>query len=509
MNWGRAGVSAKKAVKTVSGIQRALPFPEERNVRPAEESLNIEQKLSSLLKQDLTFRGEKTSYASHNIHAFAAKFPPQIPRTFIQELTRPGEVVLDPMSGSGTTLIEAMFAGRYGVGVDLDPLACLMARVKSSAFDLSQCARAGEQVLRDAEKHLCPADDERLLRFYSTQSVEFFRYWFTDKITDELLALVRAISKIEDPKIRAFLKVVFSSCIITKTGSLTLARDLAHSRPHRDPTREVKQSALDVFREKLINAIESLHYISESPFSSLTLRADARNLPLATNSVQLILTSPPYAANAIDYMRAHKFSLIWFGYEPKTLSYLRSRYIGSEIKPLTLEVESETGNKIIEQLKKIEVGRAAVVAHYYNEMKLSLLEMLRVLAPGRAAVLVVGSSVIKGIDIKAPTVLAEIAASVGFGIVDIAKREIIRDARMMPVSHNSGRSGIEARMHEEGVIGLIKPQQGEADTYKQHEPDLKFYLLTNEFDNGRLQHVLNYSAIDGVFHISRELVWQV
>ncbi len=455
---------AKKAVKKVLALQRALPFPEGRD-QPAEETLNIPQRLSALLKQDLTFRGEKTSYASHNIHAFAAKFPPQIPRTFIQELTRPGEVVLDPMSGSGTTLIEAMFAGRHGVGVDLDPLACLMASVKSSPFDLSQCARAGEQVLRDAEKQMRPTDDERLLRFYSTQSIEFFRYWFTDKITDELFALVRAISRIEEIEVRAFLKVVFSSCIITKTGALTLARDLAHSRPHRDLTREVKQSALNVFREKLINAIESLHEISESPFPSLSLRADARNLPLATNSVQLILTSPPYAANAIDYMRAHKFSLIWFGYEPKALSSLRSRYIGSEIKPSTFEVKSETGNEIINQLKKIEEGRAAVVAHYYNEMTLSLLEMLRVLAPGRAAVLVVGSSVIKGIDIKAPTVLAEIAASVGFGLVDIARREIIRDARMMPISHNSARSGIEARMHEEGVIGLIKPQQGEADAH--------------------------------------------
>ncbi len=464
MKRGRAGVSAKKAVKTVSGIQRALPFAEERNIRRAEESFNIERKLSSLLKQDLTFRGEKTSYASHNIHAFAAKFPPQIPRTFIQELTLPGEVVLDPMSGSGTTLIEAMLAGRYGVGVDLDPLACLIARIKSSTFDLSRCARAGEQVLCDAEKQMRPADDESLLRFYSPQSVEFFRYWFTDKITDELFALIRAINKIEVPQVRAFLKVVSSSCIITKTGALTLARDLAHSRPHRDPAREVKQRALDVFREKLINTIESLQEISESPFSSLTLRADARNLPLATNSVQMILTSPPYAANAIDYMRAHKFSLIWFGHEPKALSYLRSRYIGSEIKPSTLEVESETGNRIIKHLKKIEEGRAAVVAHYYNEMKLSLLEMLRVLAPGRAAVLVVGSSIIKGIDIKAPTVMAEIAATIGFGIVDIAKREIIRDARMMPVSHNSARSGIEARMHEEGVIGLIKPM-GEADAH--------------------------------------------
>jgi DNA modification methylase len=456
---------AKKAVITSVRLQQPLAFPEGENSHVPDVPLDIGQRLSDLLKRDLTFKGEKTSYASHNIHAFAAKFPPQLPRTFIQELTRPGEYVLDPMSGSGTTLIEAVFAGRFGIGVDLDPLASLVGKVKSTPIDLVRCARAGEEVLKEARKRLRPAGDKKLLSFYSPKAVEFFRYWFTDAITDELFALVRAVRKVDEPTIQSFLKVVFSSCIITKSGGLTLARDLAHSRPHRDVTREIKQSALDVFADRVSSALQSLNDIAVSPSSSLMLRADTRHLPLLADSVHLIATSPPYAANAIDYMRAHKFSLIWFGYEPKELSSLRSRYIGSEIKPLNLEVESETGNKIIHQLKKIEEGRAAVVAHYYNEMKLSLLEMLRVLVPGRAAVLVVGSSIIKGIDIKAPTVLAEMAYKLRFRVVGVTKRDIVRDARMMPISHKSERTGIEARMHEEGVIGLMKPAKGEADAH--------------------------------------------
>ena len=45
----------------------------------------------------------------------------------------------------------------------------------------------------------------------------------------------------------------------------------------------------------------------------------------------------------------------------------------------------------------------------------------------------------------------------------------------------------------------IRDPQEEADTYKQHEPALKFYVLTNEFDNGRLQHVLNYLPLTESF----------
>lgn len=80
------------------------------------EQLDVEGTLRRLLNQDLTFKGEKTAYATHNLHAFAAKFPPQLPRLFIHELTNPGEWVLDPMAGSGTALVEAVFAGRHVKG---------------------------------------------------------------------------------------------------------------------------------------------------------------------------------------------------------------------------------------------------------------------------------------------------------------------------------------------------------------------------------------------------------
>ncbi len=103
--------------------QLRLAIAEPVKLPRQKRTLRIEETLSGLLKRDLTFQGQKTAYASHNIHAFAAKFPPQLPRLFIQELTLPGESVLDPMVGSGTTLVEAVLADRCGIGSDLDPVA--------------------------------------------------------------------------------------------------------------------------------------------------------------------------------------------------------------------------------------------------------------------------------------------------------------------------------------------------------------------------------------------------
>jgi len=438
--------------------QLRLPIDEPRGRPKHIKQLDVEGTLLRLLKQDLTFKGEKTAYATHNIHAFAAKFPPQLPRLFIQELTNSGDWVLDPMAGSGTALVEAVLAGRHTIGIDLDPLAVLIAQAKTIPLNLPRCAEIGSEVLQKAKKNLGSATRKELDLFYPPQAIEFFHYWFEDRTIKELYALVRAMNAVEEDNIRAFLHTVFSSTIITKAGGLTRARDLAHSRPHRDGQKQIKQSAFEAFRERLHVAIESQESIINAAAHAVVARGDARGLPLRNNSVHLIVTSPPYAANAIDYMRAHKFSLMWLGYVPKMLTTLRSKYIGAELRSQHNVFASETANRVLQKLQQKDERRASIVAHYFYDMEASLREMLRVLVEGRAAVLVVGSSIIRGIEIKAPTVLAELAHSVGFKIVGVAKREIVRDARMMPVSHNSARNGIEARMHEEGVIGLIKPK---------------------------------------------------
>lgn len=98
--------------------------------------------LQDLSKLDLDFHGERSTYASHALHAFAAKFPPQLPGLFIDRLTAPGEVVLDPMNGSGTTTLEAYLRGRKGLGCDIDPLAVRIARAKAIPLALdAPCSR--------------------------------------------------------------------------------------------------------------------------------------------------------------------------------------------------------------------------------------------------------------------------------------------------------------------------------------------------------------------------------
>src|SRR5512137_2605796 len=76
------------------------PLPEPQIVLRVQQELAKRDKLMTLLEGELNFHGEDSGYASHDLHAFAAKFPPQLPRAFTRGLTLPGERVLDPMMGS-------------------------------------------------------------------------------------------------------------------------------------------------------------------------------------------------------------------------------------------------------------------------------------------------------------------------------------------------------------------------------------------------------------------------
>ena len=87
--------------------------------------------LTSLDSIDWDFDGAKTSYLTHGIHPYPAKYIPQIPNALIQELSAVGDVVADIFCGSGTTLVEAITLKRHAIGIDANPLACLISKAKT------------------------------------------------------------------------------------------------------------------------------------------------------------------------------------------------------------------------------------------------------------------------------------------------------------------------------------------------------------------------------------------
>lgn len=456
------------------------------------------ERLSEILSQDLNFHGEQTRYATHGFHSFPAKFPPQLPRKFIAALTQKGDVVLDPMMGSGTTIVEAQLLNRQAVGFDIDPLAHLLVQVKVCPLDTGAVRRAGHTVVENAKTAVRIGQDRlqrRLAAKWNQKTKEFVDYWFAPATQIELLALVEAISQIPDEKLRSFFDLALSATIITKSGGVSLALDLAHTRPHRaraildsggrvlqidgcagsDPTGEGSGSAyaagrtafltkrlrspIEEFRKRYLHNMEGLPALPDGRALPRLHYGNARALALEDSSVDLIVTSPPYASNAIDYMRAHKFSLVWLGHSIGGLGETRKRYIGGES---TKDVEfcdlPEHAAGVVARVSQRDARKGLVLHRYFSEMTAVIHEMYRVLRPGKAAVVVVGSSEMRGVDTQTGACLAEIGLSQGFELSGIGIRQLDRNRRMMPVGAERNRSSqIQRRMHQESVIGFSRP----------------------------------------------------
>ncbi len=465
--------------------QLTLPFG---NPDQVEAEATYREKLIELLSKDLDFHDQDSGYASHNFHSFPAKFPPQLPRKFIAALTKPGDTVLDPMTGSGTTVVEAFLLGRRGVGFDIDPLALAISEVKVSLLNPEEVARVGDTILAQAtlsvngrRSELEKALDIR----WNSDTKKFIDYWFAYETQIELLALITEIEKISNPVIRAFFELVFSAIIITKSGGVSLAFDLAHTRPHRakvvfnrtgqlllgqepvnnDSDRrrfltKTLRSALDEFNKRYQQNLKSLLKPGLGKIRPQFKYGNAQNLPLDEATIDLIVTSPPYASNAIDYMRAHKFSLVWMGHSITELGYKRQEYIGGEsLIGFEFEALPEKTAEVVADISKRDSKKGHVLHRYYSEMTRTLREMFRVLKPGKAAIVVVGSSILRGRDTETQICLADIGQKIGFEVPKIGVRNLDRDRRMMPAGFKLDlNSQIQQRMHEEYVIGFYKPK---------------------------------------------------
>ena len=169
------------------------------------------------------------------------------------------------------------------------------------------------------------------------------------------MAILREIRKITNEDLRKFFELTLSGIIITKSGGVSLALDLAHTRPHRakaifhkvdrvrdDNADDIDARPLNIYSTKYLHSAlrefskkfqQNLNNLPRTALGSIKPRigfGNVKEIPLDSSSIDLIVTSPPYPSNAIDYMRAHTFSLVWLGYTIDDLSSRRRRYIGSD-----------------------------------------------------------------------------------------------------------------------------------------------------------------------------------
>jgi len=395
----------------------------------------------------------------HPIHPFPARMAPGIALDALGDRATALRV-LDPMAGSGTVLAVARTRGHHAIGVDVDPLAVLLARVWTRTVNAKRVRKKAQDVLRRATSEFrlisvgdaYPVDSDRETR-------QFVRYWFDGYARRQLTTLAGAIRRVRDATTRDVLWCGFSRLIITKQAGASLAMDLAHSRPHR----KFKHSPLKPLT-RFLGAVETVIRNCPQPNAkrigpkSSVKRGDARALSIQSSSIDLVLTSPPYL-NAIDYMRCSKFSLVWMGYKVGELRSIRAGCVGTEAASRQA-VSAAWIQSLLSGLSlkgTLSTREQGLLAQYAWDMDGVLSETSRVLRIGGRAVYVVGDSLSRGKFIPNSKILTRIARRHGLRLVSRHWRRLPANRRYLPPpSGHSSDAMLNSRMRREVVMSFSK-----------------------------------------------------
>jgi len=391
------------------------------------------------------------------IHPFPARMAPSI---VWDNLPDNGKrlCILDPMVGSGTSLVIARARGHQAVGCDTDPLAVLIARAWCSDVSSVSLSQRAKSILDEAiETAIEITPDKAYPLQADDETKKFINFWFDKDNRIQLAALSGCISKVDNSDEKELLWAAFSRLIITKKLGVSLAMDVSHSRPHR----KYKIAPVKPF-DKFLLAVDRV--IKKAPFrdSKLQLRpaivtkGDARSLAFSNNSFNLIITSPPYL-NAIDYIRGNKLSLVWMGCTISSLRSTRSNNIGSE-SSASLTPTSELLN-ILERMGDtacLDERYRNMIIRYLDDMSDVLSECRRVLKDNGQAVFVIGNSAIHGVYINNSEALISLALKRGFKLDSRVSRLLPESRRYLPPP-NSQKAGqkMQHRMGEEVILRFI------------------------------------------------------
>ena len=395
----------------------------------------------------------KTSWGPHGYHRYPAKFIPQLVRRLIDAYSLPGDVIGDTFVGSATTAIEALRSGRRFWGSDINPIALIISRAK--AFPLlpqeldsvwEEMAQRLQNVPHIGRRPLSPSEKEEILAIDIAHATaeERFTYWFPAEHRRILESILYEIMAVSDEYFRTFFLCGFSNILrrssIWLSGSTKPQKDL--KKRLSDPLEEFNRQIRDMVRRNALYWSElQMAAINPQQVPNLCqiVQADARDLPLVSRELDLLVTSPPYAT-CYEYNELHQLTRLWFTrYQILLPTQLESCYIGSKgISKRQSHIDSETPV----ESQKAEVALAQLTSHahgaaasatqrevrqlryYFQDMQAALHESARVIKHGKRMIIIIGDSHRRGITIPTSAVLCEIASKVGFELEQRIVRKV-------------------------------------------------------------------------------------
>jgi hypothetical protein len=398
-------------------------------------------------------------YGPHGMHDYRGKFFPQLVRSLLNIAgLQQGSVVLDPMCGSGTSMVEASLMGCSGVGVDFNPLSVFVSRGKCDvlASDPDEVARAYEAIrdsllCRHANGH---STELTYLNALPKCDREYLQAWFSRQVLADLDRIAVVVGRVADQSVRRLFLVCLSN--VLRRVSWQKDDDLRVRR--QDPELDDVDAIAEYLAETGRTVRTVLAFLYESrgvPLGAVRIvDGDAKRLPSAlpwlNGLVDAVVFSPPYAT-ALPYLDTDRLSLCYLGllsrpeHRERDYGMIGNREVTERRRQLYWEEYLAQKRMLPEGVvatidrvdrlnKDTEVGfrrrnLPALLARYFLDMREVLANVVTMLRPGAPVFIVVGNNhTIAGgqrVDIETDRLIGDIGQSVGLGLETIVPMEML------------------------------------------------------------------------------------
>ena len=388
--------------------------------------------------------GDEKEDPIHRIHAYPAKFPAFITTKALRYAKDNGvkvDLVADVFCGCGTTAVEAIRNGKSFWGCDINPIATLIAHVKTRHYDDRGIDRKFGAIM-DHFQNAQPSLED------GVAIPDRIRYWFEDQTIAELLRLRQAIHVTAPPKsrYRRFFRCAFSN--ILKPTSRWLTKSI---KPQIDPDKSPRDVVTAFTEQVTLMRTANDKRRSSSPSTTPTPNnsAPATHARIRTRNFlasrppscqpDLIVTSPPYVTS-YSYADIHQLSALWLGYASDYRD-LRKHMLGNEyrVKRLSRPTIGQLGSLALDTYDTLaarDKRKARSVARYFADMDRAVTKCWNLLNPNGMAVFVIGNTKYQGVTIDNRKHLVHCMESAGFRDIKDFQRKVslkimtpYRDAR--------------------------------------------------------------------------------
>jgi len=405
------------------------------------------------------------------IAGFSSDFVQGVMRDFFAHKKK--GVVLDPFAGVGTTLIEAVLSGHNALGFEINPYAALACKVKleSHQVDLDEFAHA-IKAFDSFYKH-CVGNGY----IPKTKPPEKFRTqveFYSPRVLRKVLVINDFIADIKSESIRDLFRIAFAATMVQYSNysyEPSLGKRVSSGKA------EIEDYPVETAIEaKLINMLEDIKWIKEKlPSKAVKFKVYSdsflkRNESVKAESVDLIITSPPYLNN-YHYSRNTRPQLYWLDIfkERNDLRIMEEYSFGKfwqtvrdqEAIDLEFKLKDRSLERTLNQLRHTNTekgvygghGWANYAATYFNDCHKFALRIKSVLRRGGKAFVVLGNSIIQGIPIATDKYFGEICENAGLKLDQIDIPRLTRNGNsIINSSVRSANAGKSARLYEAIVV---------------------------------------------------------